>query len=317
MPSFRISLLALGLLAGAPAVFSADPAQVATPTPTPAPAKPAPPPTSRALRGLVYASPGGVELKLDLHLPLTPPEKPVPLLVWIHGGGWQEGNRGFCPLSPLVKEGYAVASLSYRFTQVAPFPAQIEDCRAAIRWLRAHAAEHGYDPARIGVAGESAGGLLAALLGTESDAGDGVSTRVQAVVALCPGTDLTQEDVDLVKMPALLASADPKEVRLGKIIQSRAATMRAAYGGPPEEHREMARRMSPVTHVTADDPPFYLIHGDRDDLVPIAQSELMEAALKKAGVPVTFEVVKGAGHGFGRPKPDMMARIKAFFDANL
>lgn len=315
MPGTRtlLALLAVSFLN-----LTAQPtAPAPTPTP-PAPAAPAAtPPTSRVLRGLVYANRAGVELKLDLHLPLEKPAKPVPLLVWIHGGGWQEGGRGFCPLSPLVKEGYAVASISYRFLQVAKFPAQIDDCRDAIRWLRTNAAEHGYDPARIGVAGESAGGLLAALLGTESDSGDGVSARVRAVVALCPGTDLTLEDTDQARVPELLASSDAKEVRLGKTIQSRAATMRAAYGGPPEEHREMARRMSPVAHVTADDPPFYLIHGDRDDLVPIAQSELMEAALKKAGVPVTLEVVKGAGHGFGRPKPDMMARIKAFFDAHL
>jgi acetyl esterase/lipase len=296
--------------------LAAQPA-ASTPSPVATAAPAATPPTSRVLRGLVYANRDGVELKLDLHLPLEKPAKPVPLLVWIHGGGWQEGSRGFCPLSPLVKEGYAVASLSYRFLQVAKFPAQIDDCRDAIRWLRTQAREHGFDPARVGVAGESAGGLLAALLGTENDAGGDVTGRVQAVVALCPATDLTLADEDQARLPELLKSTDPKDLKLAQIVQSRGATMRAALGGPLAENRELARRMSPVAHVTPDDPPFFLVHGDRDDLVPIAQSELMEAALKKAGVPVTFEIVKGAGHGFGRPKRELMARIKAFFDARL
>lgn len=320
MGKIKFLLLAVGVASATVGLVGADAPVAATPSATPSAAtSSAPPaaPTSRVLRGLTYATVGGTELKLDLHLPLVPPSKPVPLLVWIHGGGWREGGRGFCPLSPLVSKGYAVASISYRFTQQARFPAQIEDCQAAIRWLRTHAEEHGFNPARIGVAGESAGGLLAALLGTESDGTDKISNRIQAVVALCPGTDLTLEDADQARVPDLLKSADPKEVRLGKLIQSREATLTAAFGGPLAEHRELARRMSPVTHVTSDDPPFYIVHGDKDELVPLSQSELLETALKKVGVEATLEVVKGAGHGFGRPKPDMMARIQAFFDRHL
>ncbi len=273
--------------------------------------------TSRVLRGLTYATPPGAELKLDLYLPLETSEKSLPLIVWIHGGGWREGNRGFCPLAPLVKEGYAVASISYRFTQQALFPAQIDDARAAIQWLRAHASDYGIDPARIGVAGESAGGLLAALLGTESIADEKISSRVRAVVALCPPTDVTLEDKEQVLVADLLKSSDPKEVMRGKTIQSRIFTLNAALGGPVSEHRELARRMSAVTYVTSDDPPFLLVHGDRDDLVPISQSELLQTALKNAGVSVQLEIVPGAGHGFGRPKPPLMAKIKAFFDAQL
>lgn len=280
----------------------------------------------RVVRGLVYAQPDGVEMKLDLHLPAEPGAgAPRPLLVWIHGGGWQEGGRGFCPLAPLAKEGYAVASISYRFTQQAKFPAQLHDAKAAIRWLRAHAADYGFDPARIGACGESAGGLLAALLGTSGDVAEvegaggtpGVSSRVQAVAALCPPTDVTLEDADQALVPELLKSADPKEVARGKTIRSRGAILEAALGGPLAEHRELARLMSPVTYVSADDAPFFFVHGDRDFLVPLAQSELMVAALQRAGVVATLEIVPGAGHGFGRPKPPLMAKIKAFFDAQL
>jgi acetyl esterase/lipase len=307
MLSFRLFILTAVLFVGVPAVAA---------EPSPTVAAPSLPPL-RVFRGLVYSSVEGTELKLDLHLPPEPPAKPLPLVVWIHGGGWQEGSRGFCPMAPLARQGYAVASISYRFVQQAAFPAQIDDSRAAIRWLREHAADYQFDPARIGVAGESAGGLLAALLGTESDEAGGGSARVQAVVALCPPTNLALDDPDQARVPDLLKSNDPKDVRLAKVIQSRRATLTAVLGGPVEERRELARRMSPVTHVSPDDPPFLLVHGDRDDLVPLSQSQLMEEALTKAGVPVALEIVRGAGHGFGRPKPELMAKIKAFFDARL
>ena len=308
------------------AAFASEPSATPTPAVSAVPTSVETVADVRVVRGLVYAQPGGVELKLDLHLPAKPSAgAPRPLLVWIHGGGWQEGGRGFCPLAPLAKEGYAVASISYRFTQQAKFPAQLHDAKAAIRWLRAHAADYDFDPARIGACGESAGGLLAALLGTSGDVVEvegaggtpGVSSRVQAVVALCPPTDVTLEDADQARVPELLKSADPKEVALGKTIRSRAAILEAALGGPLAEHRELARLMSPVKYVSNDDAPFFFVHGDRDFLVPMSQSELMVAALRRAGVVATLEVVPGAGHGFGRPKPPLMAKIKAFFDAQL
>jgi len=277
----------------------------------------------RKLAGLVYATASGTELKLDLYLPPEPPARPVPLLIWIHGGGWFEGGRGFCPLAPLAREGFAVASLSYRLSGQAKFPAQIEDVKAAVRWLRAHAAEHGYDAARMGGCGESAGGLLAALMGTAQsvpewgDRPEAVSSAVQAVVALCPATDLTADDAEQADVPALLQSGDPQQVALGKLIRSRQVVVEAALGGPLGEHRELARAMSPLAHVTPDDPPFFLVHGDNDRLVPLSQSVALQEALRRVGVKVELVVVPGAGHGFGRPKPELMARIKAFFDASL
>jgi dipeptidyl aminopeptidase/acylaminoacyl peptidase len=125
------------------------------------------------------------------------------------------------------------------------------------------------------------------------------------------------EDTDQALVPELLRSADAARVRRGQMIQSRATTLRTALGGSPAEQPELARRMSPVAHVSADDPPFYLVHGDRDELVPLAQSEILAAALQNVRVPVTLEVVAGAGHGFGRLKPEMLARVRDFFDRNL
>lgn len=318
MTRFRFLLLCT-VATGAQAFLRGADASPAAPVPMAATA------SSHIIRDLTYATLPGTELKLDLYLPLEKGGRPRALLVWIHGGGWREGGRGFCPISPLVKEGYAVASLSYRLTQDARFPAQIEDCKAAIRWLRAHATDYHFDGARIGVCGESAGGLLAALLGTSggipelegTEGNPGVSSRVQAVVALCPPTDLTRDDDEQALVPELLQSANPQDVVRGRTIQSRGSILVAALGGPLAEHRELARTMSPVTYVTSDDPPFLLVHGDRDHLVPIIQSEQFAGVLKKVGIEVTLVVVPGAGHGFGRPSATLMQKIKGFFDAHL
>ena len=151
----------------------------------------------RILRDLTYATVDGAALQLDLYLP-DDYAKPLPLVVWIHGGGWVSGQRSPCPIARLATRGYAVASISYRLAQgVAVFPAQLHDCKAAVRWLRTNAWRFGCDGERIGVWGASAGGHLAALLGTVqgdpalegSEGVTGVSSRVQCVVALFPATD--------------------------------------------------------------------------------------------------------------------------------
>jgi len=182
------------------------------------------------------------------------------------------------------------SSINYRLSQHAIFPAQIEDCKAAVRWLRVHAPEHGIDPDRIGVWGASAGGHLVALLGTtgnvkEFDRGkdSAVSSRVQAVCDWFGPTDFTQ----MSKCPGDMDhdAPDSPESQL--------------VGGSVQENKAQARRANPITYVSKDDPPFLIMHGDKDPLVPLNQSELLADALKKAGVEVTFHVVKGAGHGFG------------------
>lgn len=249
---------------------------------------------ARELRDVPYVSGGHERQRLDLFLP---PEDGAahPLVVWIHGGGWEGGNKDRCPAKPLVAKGYAVASLNYRLSQHATYPAQIEDCKAAIRWLRAHAAEHGIDKERVGVWGASAGGHLVALLGTtghvrDFDVGENLdqSSRVQCVIDwFGPADFLHYGD------PPWRGLDYPKGV-VAKLL-----------GGTVSADPERARRASPVYFVQADAAPFLIMQGDRDNLVPLQQSELLHAALTKAGVESTLQVYPGAGHGggpFGSPE---------------
>jgi acetyl esterase/lipase len=260
-------------------------------------------------RNLEYARVGDSALLLDLYRPESSGE-PLPLIVWVHGGGWRNGSREGSQAIPLSGRGYAVASINYRLTGVAPFPAQIEDCRAAIRWLRAIASKYNIDPKRVGVWGGSAGGHLVALLGTSGNVNkwDTVggntdqSAGVQAVCDFYGPSNFLVED-----MPARARAA---ESPLGRLL-----------GGPVDERRDEARQASPVTYISADDPPFLIVHGDQDKTVSIAQSELLEDALKEAGVEVTFVRVKNGGHGFGPesdPNPmQIRERVLAFFDKHL
>ena len=259
-------------------------------------------------RDLVYARAGAKELALDVYVP-EGVAKP-PLVVWIHGGAWRAGSREKPPALFLTQRGFAIASISYRFTQEAIFPAQIHDCKAAIRWLRANAPKYGYDATRIGVWGASAGGHLVSLLGTsggvkelEGELGPlDQSSSVQAVVDFFGPTDLTQ----MSKFPSKMDhdAADSPESQL--------------IGGPVQQNKEKAQRANPIAYVGSDDPPFFIVHGDQDPLVPPNQSELLEAALKKAGVPIKFTILPGAGHGgpqFGMP--EMRNEIAAFFAKHL
>jgi len=244
------------------------------------------PPGARMLTNLAYVPNGAERQKLDLYLPATGTN--LPLIVWVHGGGWMEGSKEDPPGLRLLVHGFALASINYRLSQDAVFPAQLVDCKAAIRWLRAHAREHGLDPNRIGVWGASAGGHLVALLGTtgavkEFDLGEnlGVSSRVQAVCDWFGPTDFTQ----ITNHPSDInhAAPDSPEARL--------------LGGPIAQNAAKAQRANPIPYITKDDPPFLIMHGDKDTVVPLEQSQLLAEALQKAGVPVIFHVVPGGGHG--------------------
>jgi len=263
-----------------------------------------------AHRDLAYVSNGHERQKLDLYLP-EKAEGPLPLIIWIHGGGWQSGSKENClPLrSGFVLKGYAVASINYRLSGDAPFPAQIEDTKSAIRWLRAHAKEYRLDPDHIGVWGSSAGGHLVALAGTSGgeksfDVGEilEVSSRVQAVCDFYGPTDLNA----FVATPGYErhAKADAPEVKL--------------LGGTIQDNPDKVARLNPVTYVSPDDPPFLILHGDKDPVVPIGQSRLLLEALQKAGVAVEFKVVEGAGHGGpGFQKPENEGMVSAFFEKHL
>ncbi len=265
----------------------------------------------KAQRDLAYVSGGHERQKLDLFLP-EKAEAPLPLIIWIHGGAWSAGSKEGCP--PLrqgfVARGYAVASLNYRLSGDALFPAQIEDCKAAIRWLRAHAKDYGLNPDRFGVWGSSAGGHLVALVGTSGDvqafdvgANPGVSSRVQAVCDYYGPTDLTQMDAHALPGGQKHDPTNSPESRL--------------IGGAIQENKAKAARVNPITYVTPDDPPFLIVHGDADPLVPHHQSELLFAALKQAGVSVHFHTIKGAGHGQGFGGREIEDMVTGFFDACL
>jgi acetyl esterase/lipase len=253
-----------------------------------------------------YVTNGHALQKLDLYVPRT--EGKVPLIIFVHGGGFSRGDkRGESPLQFLA-EGYAFASLNYRLSQDAIFPAQIEDCKAAVRWLRSNAVRLKLDPDRFGAWGTSAGGHLVAMLGTTGDTtvfdvGEnlGVSSRVQAVADWFGPTDFLQMDAHRLPNGMGHDAAGSPESRL--------------IGGPIQRNKEKVARANPITYITAGDPPFLIAHGDNDRLVPHHQSVLLEAALKKAGVPVTFYTVKGGGHGFRNSTADALR--KDFFKKHL
>jgi acetyl esterase/lipase len=261
-------------------------------------------------RDLAYADIGEKALLLDLYVPGGESGEALPVVVWIHGGGWRNGSKENALGAVLVRRGYAVASINYRLSAEAVFPAQIHDCKAAIRWLRAHAEEYHLDADRIGVWGSSAGGHLVALLGTSGDVADlegelgnaEFSSRVQAVCDwFGPG--------DLVGMASTEASGRGGASRGG------GGPVARLLGGSIEEKRELAISASPVTHVSEDDPPFLIMHGDQDPVVPLGQSEALHKALHGAGAESTLDVIKGAGHGFRGV--DHFETVGRFFDAHL
>ena len=264
-----------------------------------------------AKRDVAYVPGGGARQMLDVFYP-EKSDQPLPLIVWIHGGAWLGGGKERAPAMPFLKDGFVVASVTYRFSQDAIFPAQIQDCKAAIRWLRAHAAELNIDRKRVGVWGASAGGHLVALLGVAGeekgwDVGENLdqSSRVQAVVNWFGPADMltmgSQSGPDTA-----LAHNEPGSPE-SKLI-----------GGAVQENADKARAASPVNYVTKDDAPMLLMHGDKDRLVPHAQSVELLDLLKKAGVEAELKTMEGAGHGDGSfHKPEATAMVREFFVKHL
>lgn len=261
------------------------------------------------LRGIEFARVNHRSLKLDLYLPQTPPPSPQPLVVWIHGGAWMSGERYPCPIAELVLRGYVVASIEYRLLQIAKYPAQIHDCKAAIRWLRANATKYNIDSNRIGVWGRSAGGHLAALIGTggtdrflEGRVGKEYTHWSSSVAAVCVWSGPT-DFLKMNQMPSRIDHDSPKSPESLLI------------GGPIQENKEAVARANPITYVSADEPPFYIIHGIQDDMVPVNQAQLLYDALEQAGVQAQLNLVEGAGHGLDMTKH--FDTIATFFDQHL
>lgn len=268
------------------------------------------PATVEAVWDIPYADTDDPRQRLDLLLPRKREGK-LPVVVAIHGGGWIGGDKRAVigRIVPLVASGkYAGVSVGYRLSLQATWPAQIHDCKAAIRWIRANAEKYGLDADRIGVIGWSAGGHLAAMLGTTGDHPevDGQlgphrdqSTKVNCVVDVFGPTDLRLIVEQVADAPG----------RPGALVER-------LLGGPVKERLELATSASPIVFVSADDPPFLIIHGTEDPTVPYRQSVRLRDRLREAGVPVALVTVEGGGHGnFRNPKIDEL--IDKFFAAHL
>jgi acetyl esterase/lipase len=270
----------------------------------------------KAERDIQYVPDGDPSQTLDLYLPEEPSDKPLPIIVYIHGGGWRGGSKAGCPAISYVLHGYAAAGVEYRFSNKAVFPAQIQDCQAAIRWIRANSKKYNIDPNHIGVWGSSAGGHLVALLGTAGGkkafspigGNDDQSDRVQAVCDEFGPADFTT---------VMAQAAEDKTKNIFKFNTS-GDPYSGLIGVSLIDNKEKTDAVSPMHYVSKDSPPFLILHGTHDALVPFAQSVELADALKADGVDVLLQPLPGAGHGgaaFGLPAVRTLTRN--FFDKNL
>jgi acetyl esterase/lipase len=248
----------------------------------------------RVLKDLEYGKGSGRPLLLDLYLP-EKSDKPLPLIIWIHGGAWLAGSKdGGSPALQFAGEGYAVAHVGYRLSGEATFPAQLHDCKGAIRWLRANAKQYNIDAEKFIAWGSSAGGHLVALVGTTGNV-----QHLEGAVNDLKGSSRVQAVIDWFGPTDLLRMNETESDRRHDAPNSAESKL---IGGPILENKQKATKASPTSYISKDAPPFLIMHGDHDLEVPIRQSEILTEALKNAGVPVTFIPMKGAGHGFGGPQ---------------
>jgi acetyl esterase/lipase len=291
---------------------------------------------------LVYSNAGGRPRLLDLYLPRGA-ARPLPVIMWLHAGGWRSGDRKQAPdLSRhFAAQGFAMASIDYRLSREAIFPAQLHDVKAAIRWLRANADRLGLDGRRIGLWGSSAGGHLATLtaltsgsesvgsesagsesVGSESvDSDPNAATDVQCVVTAYAPMDFLVMDAQ--RDAAEIEVEDPSAFVL--LPGARTGDARSyeslLIGAPIHDRPDLARAASPLGYVTADAPPFLIVHGMSDRAVPAQQSVMLHHALVGCGIDVTLHLIAGRGHGFldrADTAPALtLSVIEAFFRRHL
>ena len=258
---------------------------------------------------IVFATLRGKQLALDLYLPTGVDDPPV--IVWVHGGRWMLGDRSEVPIV-FVEQGIATASLDFRQSTEARFPAMVHDIKAAIRFLRAKAPEYGYKSHSMAIGGTSSGGHLAALVGVtnghpalEGTVGDDLdqSSDVHAIVSYYGATNLT----------TILAQSTPEG------LEVREPALEALLGAHPDRARELAQLASPVTHVNPSAPPLLLLHGDQDQQIPIDQAYELESAYRQLGLDVHFDIVRGAAHGGETDffSEERNARVVAFLRRTL
>jgi acetyl esterase/lipase len=278
----------------------------------------APPKGVKLEQNIAYVPNGDPSQVLDLYLPEKPSDKPLPLIIWIHGGGWRGGSKaGTGYLGFLMTDGYAYASIEYRFSQKALFPAQIQDCLAAIRWLRANAKKYNLDADHFAVGGDSAGGHLVALIGGVGGkkifppigGNEDQSDRVQGVCDWYGPIDFTD---------VMAQAAANQDVKSAIKWQTPEDPYSDLIGVKLGEDKTKEQAVSPIQYVSKDYPPILIMHGDHDQLVPFAQSQEMAAALQKLGVDVTLQKFPGANHGgpaFSLPAARKLEQ--AFLDKHL
>jgi acetyl esterase/lipase len=251
---------------------------------------------------VVYSSTQQGDLLLDLYLPTVESSEPLPVVLFLFGGAFEMGNKhqlGLYDVHTLPLDGFAVVSIDYRLSDQAIFPAQLEDAQNALRWIQAHAKQYNLDVNKVGVWGMSAGGMLDALVGVGAESladmrmTNSAPIRVQVVVDYYGPSDFLQGDEHV------LEGADSD--------WSAADSAPSRYiGGAIVDYPERVAATNPITYVSANDPPFLLVHGDQDKIVPLHQSELLYAALQQAGVEVELYVVNDGDHArggeFGTPE---------------
>ena len=266
----------------------------------------------KVMQDISYAGTDNARQTLDLALPIKrTSDKPLPVIAFIHGGGWRGGSKdgGLNRIRSFLKSGnYAGVSIGYRLSNEAKWPAQIHDCKAAIRWVKANAVEHGLDGSKIAVYGTSAGGHLVAMLGTSVGvkAMDGsigaytsLSTKVACVVDYFGPTNfLRMNDFES------RIDHDAKDSPEGLLI-----------GGPVQDNKKKTLTADPISYVSREDSPFLIVHGTKDMAVPYNQSVILHSALKKIGVPSALLTVTGGGHGVGGGV--LNEHLQKFFDHHL
>ena len=283
-----VLMIAVPLLAGCGLAAGASSSVTTTPTSTPTSSASASEGPGSVQQGVVYCTTAGVPLTMDIYRPILVGTSPMPAILYVHGGGWEHGSASLGGINAsieqmLTQRGILVAAVNYRLAPQHLWPAQIDDVKCAVRYLRANAHQYGIDPTRIGAWGGSAGGHLVSMLGT---AGPGA------------GFDTGQYLQQSSGLQAVVDMFGPADLTAGGWGPFATAVIQQVFGAAPGQNTSALAHASPVTYVEPSDPPFLIFHGTRDAVVPLAQSQELASRLQAAGVSATLVMVQNGGHGF-------------------
>ncbi len=283
--------------------------------------EPPPPPVPagvKAVRDVEFTQTPQGPLKLDIYIPETLPEKPLPVLIHFFGGGWIMGNKNqirFYDGQNYALHGFAVISIDYRLSDVAKFPAQLHDCKAAIRWVRKHAGQYHFDPHHIGVFGGSAGGYMSSMIG--------VTGSIEELEGVLPPDDAqyagpVQAVVPFIG-PSDMSQMDAQRLRFGRRYDREKSMVTDFLGGVISDVPELVQKANPISYIKPGMPPFLIIHGDKDKIVPVGQSQILHEALVASEVESELLIVEGAGHGSMKAyrNEKIFEKVKGFFNRHL